>query len=244
MKVFNFRKHFNSELQNPIVNSTPVQTSDSRIVRQYTKDLTQLEKKDLKASFRDDFTCEVFFEKHPTLAFTIRRQNIFDSGAQVIVNAANTHLGGGGGIDGAIHKKGGQDYAKAHQELQRLYESQYIPGHAAMIESGALKKDHEIDHVIVVAGPQGEVDPEKENELYSCYYNSLVLAQSQHKTSIAFPSISTGIFGFDKGRAAAISTKAVFDFINQYPDTTLKTISIHILPSDPKSDLEIYRIAV
>ena len=104
-----------------------------------------------------------------------------------------------------------------------------------MIDSGELKRSG-IDKVIVVAGPQGATDPQKENELYSCYYNSLVLAHSQNKISIAIPSISTGIFGFPKERASAISLKAIKDFISKNPETTLKNISIHILSDDLEAD--------
>jgi O-acetyl-ADP-ribose deacetylase (regulator of RNase III) len=228
----------------PMTHFKLIQTSDSKVVHFYTGDLTPLEKSNLDASLIDDNALQITFQQLPSLSFTIRRQDIFDSEAQVIVNAANSHLGGGGGIDGAIHRQGGNDYAQAHRELQTLYNSQYVLGHAAMIGSGLLKKSYHIDNVIVVAGPQGETNSTKENELYSCYYNSLVLAQAQSKTSIAFPSISTGIFGFPKDRAASISLKAILDFINQYPNTTIKTISIHFLPNEPKTNLEIYQSAV
>lgn len=209
----------------------------------YTGDLTPLQKSCLKTNFIDDNTLEIHFPHVPTLNVTIRRQNIFNSHAQLVVNAANTHLGGGGGIDGIIHTKGGPKYKEAHQELQKQYKSQYVSGHAALIESGSLKENHNIDNIIVVAGPQGDATPKKESELYSCYYNSLVVAENQNKTSIAFPSISTGIFGFPKDRAASISLKAIFDFINTHPNTKLKNISIHFLPTDPKTNLENYQAA-
>jgi O-acetyl-ADP-ribose deacetylase len=225
------------------VQSKVIQNLDSKMLRTYTGDLNQLQKSKLTVNFFDENTLDICFQEVPTLNITIRKQNIFDSHAQVIINAANTHLGGGGGIDGLIHQKGGTQYKEAHQDLQKVYNSQYISGHAAMIESGLLKKDFDIDHVIVVAGPQGETSLQKENELYSCYYNSLVLAEDQKKTSIAFPSISTGIFGFSKERAASISLKAIYDFMTNYPNTTLKTISIHFLSNGPKADLENYQKA-
>ena len=98
--------------------------------------------------------------------------------------------------------------------------------------------------MIVVAGPSGESNPQKENELYSCYYNSLILAHHEKKEEIAFPSISTGKFKFPKDRAARISLKAIYDFICAYPETRLKTISIHFLPSEKKSNLEEYEKAI
>jgi O-acetyl-ADP-ribose deacetylase (regulator of RNase III) len=172
------------------------------------------------------------FDIHADFNVIVWNQNIFESGAQVIVNAANTHLGGGGGIDGAIHRAGGEPYAEAHRALQSKYDSKYVEGYAAMIDSGLLKETYNIDNVIVVAGPQGESTPEKEDQLYSCYYNSLILAHANKRNSIAFPSISTGIFGFPKDRAAHISLRAISDFIKEYPDTTLKTISIHFLTDE------------
>lgn len=223
----------------PIVNSNIIQTPNSKVVHVYTGDLTDVQKGNLKATLNEDKTLEIGFKQFPNLSFSIRIQDIFNSSAEVIVNAANSHLGGGGGIDGAIHDNGGSDYAKAHKELQKEYNSNYVLGHAAMITSGSIKEKHKIDHVIVVAGPQGESNPQKENELYSCYYNSLLLAHSQNKTSIAFPAISTGIFGFSKDRAASISLKALSDFMDQNPSTCLKTISIHF-QSDNSNNLKIY----
>lgn len=217
-----------------------IQTSDSKVVHSYTGDLTSSEKSKIEADFIDNNTLRILFQDAPHLNVTIRQQDIFDSQAEVITNAANTHLGGGGGIDGAIHKRGGPTYQAAQQKLQKLYKSKFVSGHAAFIGSGSLKEKHNIHNVIVVAGPQGKTSPQKESELYSCYYNSLLLSENQNKTSIAFPSISTGIYKFPKERAACISLKAIYDFINRYPNTKLKNISIHFLPSKSKDNLETY----
>lgn len=220
----------------------PIQIEESKIVRNYTGDPTSQEKAQMQATLEEG-KLTIAFPKYPAVSLAILRKDLFESGAQVIVNAANTHLGGGGGIDGLIHSKGGVAYAKAHNELCKQYNGQYISGHAAMIESGALKERYQIDKVIVVAGPSGESTPLKEQQLYSCYYNALLLAHSQVKTSIAFPSISTGIYSFPKERAAAISLKAIFDFVVTNPDTKLATFSIHFLPNDPQSNLDIYYAA-
>jgi|GEM_PF-1358965 len=210
----------------------------------YEADLTPLQKAELQTKFLDDDTLEISYPQAPNFHVTIRRQDLFASGAQVIVNAANTHLGGGRGIDGAIHAKGGSAYAKAHKDLQTKYNSNYTEGYAAMIDSGSLKKDYSIDHVIVVAGPQGkDITKEKEQALYSCYYNSLLLAETNHIKRLAFPSISTGIFSFPKEKAASIAVKAIYDFITNNPKANLTTISIHFLANAPKSDLEIYQQA-
>jgi O-acetyl-ADP-ribose deacetylase (regulator of RNase III) len=220
-----------------------IQTEISKTLHNYTNDLTSSEKEKLQVNFIDDNTLQILFKENPTFHVNIRREDIFDSKAEVIVNTANNRLRQGGGIDGEIHTRGGLKYKEAQLKLQRQYSSKYISGHAAMIESGSLKESHGIDNVIVVTGPQGETEPDKENALYSCYYNSLVLAENQNKISIAFPSVSTGIFEFPKDRAASISLKAIYDFIKDHPDTTLKNISIYFLVEDEKSNLEIYQTA-
>lgn len=223
---------------------TPIDDNAIETVHAYPGDLTVKEALKTTTNFIDARTFNIAFEEAPGYSLTIRCQDIFESGAQVVVNAANTHLGGGGGIDGLIHRRGGIAYASAHRALQSRYHSHYTEGYAAIIQSGAIRKQHGIEHVIVVAGPQGTSTTQKESQLYSCYYNSLVLAHSHHKTSIAFPTISTGIFGFPKDRGAAISLRAVHDFISQYPNSTLNTISIHFLASDPAPDFEFFKAAL
>jgi len=221
--------------------SQPPSTPDSKVVRAYTGDLTESQKSEIE-SVMGKSTLKINFKKFPLFAVTIRLEDLFNSKAKVIVNAANTHLGGGGGIDGAIHRKGGSEYKKAHSALQQLHNSNYPSGAATLIGSGSLEKEYRIEGVIVVAGPQGDSDPKKENELYSCYYNSLLVADQAGKESIAFPSISTGLFRFPQKRAAAISLKAIYDFVNENPNTNLKTISIHFLPNESAENLENYNI--
>lgn len=215
----------------------------------YSSDLSNQEKLSVQVTFIDhntvniDFnTLNIVFRQYPKLSVTIRRQDIFASGAQVIVNSSNVQLSRGDkGIDAAIHAKGGKGYAEAHMELQRKFRGLYASGNATMIDSGSLKETHNIDHVIVVAGPEGPSNPQTDSQLYSCYYNSLVVAQAQDKSSIAFPSISTGVLGFPRDRAAAISLKAIHDFIQDYPDTHLKKISIHFQPGEPIAFLWDYQ---
>lgn len=195
-------------------------------VKTYPGDLEKGSK--VSANQIDEQTLQFKFE-NTRFSVTLRQQDLFASGAQVIVNAANNHLQGGGGIDGQINSLGGEEYSNEQSVALRgeYDEKGYVNGHAAMLGSGALKKSHGIDNIIVVSGPSGETTAQKENELYSCYYSSLELAHNHHKTSIALPTISTGIFGFDKSRAAAISLRAISDFITNYPKSPLRTISIH-----------------
>ncbi len=161
----------------------------------------------------------------PRFHVTIERnQDLLKSGVDVVVNAANTTLAGGGGIDGQIHSEGGAVYANAHADLSRAHHRAYPEGVATLLPSGNLTAKG----VIVVAGPRGPTsDATKESQLYSTYYNSLLLAHSQGHTSIAFPSISTGIFGFPKERAAQISLRAIHDFIRNHPTSSLTHIAIY-----------------
>lgn len=216
-------------------------------VHPYPGDLTLNQKQHIKAELNDAKTeLQLQFPTKSPFNISIRRQDMFKSGADVIVNAANLPLRGGGGIDGAIHDKGGDKYAAEHRKLRDKYNRHYVSGYAEMIGSGDLAK-RAIDNVIVVAGPDYRIarsEEENRNCLYSCYYNSLVLAHSQGKERIAFPSISTGVFKFPMDRAAAISLRAIQDFTQKYPDTALKTISIHFLASEPVQYLKDYESAL
>ena len=160
--------------------------------------------------------------------FQIRRESIFDSKAQVIVNDANTQLTGGGGIDGAIHTKGGVAYAGHHTVLSNNYNKSYPEGYATIVPFTDSTTQGSTTNVIIVAGPNAQDG--YDSKLYNCYRNSLELAHKQRKTSIAFPAISTGIFDGDMNKSAEISLRAVSDFITANPKTQLKTISIHGYP--------------
>ena len=248
----------------------PILTPESTQIRIYPGDLTEEEKANLVTEFIDNDTLKITFKPETGLKgfdITVRRQNIFETGAEAIVNAANQDLCGGGGIDGDCHSYGGTDYAKGHRGLRDLpqYKDEYVSGHAVMIGSGAINSEKFVTdnqdknfkntaNVIVVAGPGGtEGQPpsqQDKNELYSCYYNSFLLAYSQNKASLAIPAISTGIFGFPisgVGGAAAISLRALYDFVKfvnqQGPETKLKTISFHFLASQSKEKtLDHYNI--
>lgn len=231
------------QMNTPIL-SHVIQTPDSERVYAYTNDLTEIQKAELQINETTN-TLQISFPKAPNLEVTIRRQNIFDSNAQVIVNASYV-LAGGGGIDGQILAQAGPQYRQGVGELHAKYRDLYgsclyVSGHAAMVDSGLLKSKG-IDNVIIVAGPDsGRVDNLSEAQLYSCYYNSLVLAETQGKISIAFPSISTGIYSFPIKRAAQISLKAIYDFVNATPVIAMKRISIHFLSIDPLHEPRAYK---
>ena len=133
--------------------------------------------------------------------------------ADIIVNAANTSLLGGGGVDGAIHRAGGR---KVLEECIKIRERQggCQVGEAVLTTAGNLPASYVIHTVGPVwnGGSGGEAD-----KLGSCYRNSLALAAGHHAKSIAFPNISTGIYRFPKPLAADIALAAVKAFLLSGP---------------------------
>ena len=128
--------------------------------------------------------------------------------ADAIVNAANTSLLGGGGVDGAIHRKGGKAILEDCLKI-RARQGGCDTGQAVITTAGNLPARH----VIHTAGPvwSGNNDEEK-TLLRDCYVNSLKLAVANGIRTIAFPNISTGIYHFPKDAAAAIAIEAVSNF--------------------------------
>jgi O-acetyl-ADP-ribose deacetylase (regulator of RNase III) len=133
-----------------------------------------------------------------------------------IVNAANSSLMGGGGVDGAIHRAGGPAIlAECRQIVSR---QGHLPaGKAVITTAGNMKARHVIHTVgpIWHGGRQGEAEL-----LASAYRESLKLAAANHLTSIAFPSISTGAYGYPLDEASRVALKAVVSFLGE--NTSIK----------------------
>lgn len=128
-----------------------------------------------------------------------------------IVNAANSSLLGGGGVDGAIHRVGGP---KILEECRAIRDRQggCATGEAVITSGGNLKAKF----VIHTVGPVWNGGSRNEDQLLAnAYTNSMKLAAQHNVTSIAFPNISTGIYNFPKERAAAIAIRAVEQSIKQ-----------------------------
>ena len=151
-----------------------------------------------------------------------------------IVNAANSSLMGGGGVDGAIHRAGGP---KILEECKKIVAKQggCPTGEAVITTGGNLPAKFVIHTVGPVWRGQGE-EPEK---LASCYKNSLRLAVENHLQSVAFPNISTGIYGYPKKQAAEIAVKEVTDFLQAHPSA----LNVYFVCFD-EENFQLYRSLV
>lgn len=124
---------------------------------------------------------------------------------EAIVNAANTSLLGGGGVDGAIHRAAGKELLEECKTLGGC------PTGEARITKGYNLK---AKYVIHTAGPVWNGGKYGEREkLAGCYRNSLSLAEKHKIKSIAFPSVSTGIYGFPVGEACRIALREIKSFL-------------------------------
>lgn len=128
-----------------------------------------------------------------------------------IVNAANSSLLGGGGVDGAIHRAGGPAILEECREIRRTRFPEGLPtGEAVITTGGKLPALYVIHTVGPIYGEHGGREAEL---LANCYHNSLTLAVEKNLASVAFPAISTGVYGYPLEEAAAISSKTIENFV-------------------------------
>lgn len=146
------------------------------------------------------------------------RGSVLDQDVQAVVNAANTGMQGGGGIDGVIHRAAGRGLM---DELRR------IAPHGAKTGSVVVTEGHDLaqDYVFHTPGPiwrggtQGE--PEK---LALCYRSCLEAADQHTLSSLAFCSISTGVYGYPIKLAAPLAVQTVLDYLSVHPQTSLTRV--------------------
>ncbi|RMG49287.1 MAG: macro domain-containing protein [Acidobacteria bacterium] len=146
--------------------------------------------------------------------------DITEEQVDAIVNAANEHLAHGGGVAGAIVRKGGSEIQRESTEWVRRH-GPVATGQAAITGAGRLPAKAVIHAVGPVwhGGEQGE-----DEKLRSAVWNSLKLADERGFRSIALPAISSGIFGFPKDRCAHILLATAREFAEQHPDSRLQEI--------------------
>jgi len=144
--------------------------------------------------------------------------DITERDTDAIVNAANSHLQHGGGVAGAIVRKGGQIIQDESDKIG------FTPvGHAVLTSAGRLSAKF----VIHAVGPRmGEGD--EENKLKNAVENSLLLASEKGLQSISMPAISSGIFGFPKDRCAKILVRESVDFLKKQTKSSLKVVEFCI----------------
>jgi O-acetyl-ADP-ribose deacetylase (regulator of RNase III) len=165
---------------------------------------------------------------------TVVRADITTLEVDVIVNAANARLIPGGGVDGAIHRAGGPTIATEGGAI--VAEKGPMPtGKAVATTAGELSARW----VIHTVGPVwDEHAPEEARELLAaCYRNSLDLAAELECRSVAFPNISTGVYGFPKGAAAETAVAAVRAWVDKRPEA-IETI---VFVCFDVENYEIYR---
>jgi O-acetyl-ADP-ribose deacetylase len=164
----------------------------------------------------------------------LQQGDILRVGTEAIVNAANSDLAAGGGVCGAIYRAAGYD------ELDReTAKYNGCPTGSAVITS-AGKIPLPTRHVIHAVGPIYSDYPKEENErlLASAYRTSLELAAQNHLKSLAFPAISTGIYGYDINEATPVVLQTLVDYLKNNPTTSLELILLVLFSS---ADFEVYR---
>ena len=149
----------------------------------------------------------------------VKTGDITKEDADAVVNAANSTLLGGGGVDGAIHRAGGPAILEACREIRRTQWEDGLPtGQAVITTAGNMPAVH----VIHTVGPVwGQGGPEL---LANCYRNCLRLAVENGLKSIAFPAISTGVYRFPKDLAAEVSSRIIDDFLKE--DDSLEDVRL------------------
>ncbi len=141
-----------------------------------------------------------------------------------IVNAAKNSLLGGGGVDGAIHRAAGKQLLEACMELGGC------PTGKAKVTSGFLLPARHVIHTVGPVWKDG--DRGEDVQLTSCYRESLRLADQLSCHSIAFPAISTGIYGYPKTEACAVALSAVQRYLEQHPESKLEIVYFAVMDTE------------
>jgi O-acetyl-ADP-ribose deacetylase (regulator of RNase III) len=162
---------------------------------------------------------------------SLTRGDITVQEVDAIVNAANSSLLGGGGVDGAIHRAGGPAILEECKAIRKR-QGGCPTGEAVITTGGRLPATF----VIHTVGPIWRGGDRGEPELLaSCYRNSLQLAYERGLKTVAFPSISTGAFGYPVGKAARVAITAICDLLGEIDFDRVQFVLF------TESDYEVYR---
>jgi O-acetyl-ADP-ribose deacetylase len=142
----------------------------------------------------------------PTVRISVARGDITTVATDAIVNAANSSLMGGGGVDGAIHRAGGPAILDACREVRRTTWPDGLPTGAAVATTGGKLPARWVIHTV---GPIYRQEADPATLLARCHTSSLAVADEVGATSVAFPAISCGIYGYPVEEAAPIAVSAV-----------------------------------
>lgn len=155
----------------------------------------------------------MLLEYKPRSFISIVKGSVIDMHVDAIVNAANTSLLGGGGVDGAIHTAAGPELLKECRTLHGCN-----TGEAKITGSYNITN---ADRIIHTAGPVYSGKADDAELLAACYTNSLDIALENECNSIAFPCISTGVYGYPLDKAAKISLLSTVRWLDAHPDTVM-----------------------
>lgn len=148
----------------------------------------------------------------------LRVGDITQERVDVVVNAANPTLMGGGGVDGAVHRAAGPAVLRECQRLRRIKYPDGLPAGDAVVTNAGRLHAKRIIHTVGPIYRVAEGDAPK--ELRSCYLRALTLAREQNMRTIAFPAISTGVYGYPPSAAAVVVSLALTDFLPNLPSIT------------------------
>jgi O-acetyl-ADP-ribose deacetylase len=141
-----------------------------------------------------------------TTRITLVQGDITEQSVDAVVNAANSSLLGGGGVDGAIHRRGGPEILAECRALRASHYGRGLPtGEAVATTAGRM----DARWVIHTVGPVYSKSADRSDELVSCYRESLRVADELGAKTVAFPAISAGIYGWPTDDAARIAVETV-----------------------------------
>ncbi len=164
------------------------------------------------------------------------RGDITEQETGAIVNAANSTLMGGGGVDGAIHRKGGKEILEECRLIRRSLPGG-LPTGDAVATTGGLLRAKKVIHTV---GPIWRGGDKREPEMLGrAYRNSLALARKMGIKTISFPSISTGAYGYPVEKASRVALGAVLDFLRENAGIVEVRFVLH-----SQNDLRIYEEAL